>query len=73
MIILDTSIWIEFLKHNSDYFDVIKKQIENRNIYVLECVFAELLQGVKNKREKELIISYWENLAKIEIENIGMY
>lgn len=30
----------------------------------VECIFAELLQGAKNKRERDIIKNYWENLPK---------
>ncbi|GHV72922.1 hypothetical protein AGMMS49940_02240 [Spirochaetia bacterium] len=29
-------------------------------------VFGELLQGVKNKREEEIILDYWKHLPKID-------
>jgi predicted nucleic acid-binding protein len=51
MIILDTSIWIEFLKNNSDYYSKVKDLLENRKVLAIECVFGELLQGAKSKRE----------------------
>ena len=70
MIILDTSIWIEHLKNNPMYFPIIKKYMENREILAVECVFGELLQGVKNKSEKEIILNFWTYLPKENYENI---
>ena len=55
MIILDTTIWIEHLKNNQNYFPKVKELLEKREILAVECVFGELLQGVKNKAEKEII------------------
>jgi len=69
MIILDTSIWIEFLKNNPEYYSKVKDLLENRKVLAIECVFGELLQGAKNKREIEIISLYWENLPKEIIEN----
>jgi predicted nucleic acid-binding protein len=69
MIIPDTSLWIEFLKNNREYFAKVKHLLENQQILAVECIFAELLQGAKNKREIEIISLYWENLPKIKIEN----
>ena len=66
MIIADTSIWIEFLKNNEPYFQKMKKLLENREIIGIECIFGELFQGVKNKREKEIIELYWMNVPKID-------
>ena len=70
MIILDTSIWIEHLRNNPVYFQVIKNYMENREILAVECVFGELLQGVKKQSEKEIIINYWTHLPKEYYENI---
>ena len=69
MIILDTSIWIEFLKNNPEYYSKVKDLLENRKILAIECIFGELLQGAKNKREIEIISLQWENLPKAIIEN----
>ena len=64
MIILDTSVWIEFLKCNQQYFPKIRKLLESGEILAVECVFGELLQGVKNKKEEETVLKYWEHLPK---------
>lgn len=69
MIILDTSIWIEFLKNNPVYYPTVKVLLENRKVLAIECIFGELLQGSKNKREIEVISLYWGNLPKAVIEN----
>lgn len=70
MIILDTSIWIEFLKGNPHYFKVIRQLLENQEVIVIECIFGELLQGAKNKRECEIIKHYWENLPETKHEGL---
>ncbi len=69
MIILDTSIWIEFLKNNPAYYLPVKGLLENRRVLAIECIFGELLQGAKNKREIEVISLYWDNLPKAAMEN----
>jgi len=70
MIILDTSIWIEHLKNNPNYFPKICKLLENGEVLAVECIFGELLQGVKNKNEREIIQKYWKHLPKEKYENI---
>ena len=70
MIILDTSIWIEHLRNNHNYFPIVKKLMENREILAIECVFGELLQGVKNQYERDIIINFWTHLPKEYYENI---
>lgn len=64
MIILDTSVWIEFFKRTPEYFQTITRLLEDQLILAVECIFAELLQGAKNKRERGIIKLYWENLPK---------
>ena len=70
MIILDTSIWIEHLKNNQKFFCKTSKLLENREILAVECIFGELLQGVKDERESEIIKNYWTYLPKKIYENI---
>ena len=70
MIILDTSVWIEFLRNNQNYYPPICKLLESGEILAVECIFGELLQGVKNKKEKEIILNYWKHLPKENYENI---
>jgi len=69
MIILDTSVWIEYFKNNPDFFPKISNLLEINEIYAVECVFGELLQGVKNKKEKEIIQKFWENLPKLNFKH----
>jgi len=37
---------------------------ENREVLAVECIFGELLQGAKNKQEKEIILDFWKYLPK---------
>jgi len=77
LIIFDTSIWIEHLKSNRQYFPITCKLLESGDVLAVECIFAELLQGVKNKNEEETILKFWKHLPKEKYENIlieaGMY
>ncbi|MDR0448383.1 MAG: PIN domain-containing protein [Treponema sp.] len=70
MIILDTTIWIEHLKSNPNYFSIISTLLENREILAVECVFGELLQGAKNDFERDIIWNFWVHLPKEHYENI---
>jgi predicted nucleic acid-binding protein len=70
MIILDTSVWIEHLKSNPNFFIKISNLMESREILAVECVFGELLQGVKIKSEREIILNFWTYLSKEYYEDI---
>lgn len=57
-VVFDTSVWIEFLKGNPEFFRTCQELLENDRVYGLELIFAELLQGAKGKREIEVILAY---------------
>ena len=57
-VVIDTSVWIEYLKGNAEFFDVCQELLENGRVYGLELIFAELLQGAKGKREVDKIITF---------------
>lgn len=69
-IIVDTSVWIEYFKGNEKYFDFIQKLLEKNEIITIELIFAELLQGARNKKETEMLKSYYGLIPKAEIENL---
>jgi predicted nucleic acid-binding protein len=69
-IIADTGIWIEFLKKNDDIFAMIQELLEKNYILAVGCIFGELLQGVKTRREMDIIMEYWKCLPKIDENNI---
>ena len=66
MILVDTSVWIEFFRSNQAIFSVLAPEIERQNALAVECVFGELLQGVQNSRESAIISDYWNNLPRID-------
>lgn len=65
-VLVDTSVWIEFLKGNKDYFAPMIALMENGEIYSLELIFAELRQGVRNTRELNLIINFYSQLRILD-------
>lgn len=62
MVLIDTSVWIEFLRGNEKYFNQVSELLESGNVHSVEPIFGELLQGANNKKEIEIIIAYWNNL-----------
>lgn len=70
MIVADTSIWIDFFRNDLKKSELLIDLIETRQVIMLDCVAGELLQGSKNKREREIIIEYWNNLPKINYDNL---
>ena len=72
MIVLDTSIWIEYFKRNNDYKLIIDNLLRAKKVLAIDFIFGELLQGAR-ENEKETIIGMWEILPKINISGLGFY
>jgi predicted nucleic acid-binding protein len=73
MIVIDTSIWIEFFKGNQPYFDQVSELIDNNDIIGLSPVFGELLQGAKNNNERSIISDFWNNIYKINEDDLFIH
>lgn len=65
-VLIDTSVWIEFLKGNPDYFPPMIALMEEGEIFSLELIFAELLQGVKTTRELNLVTDFYRQLRLLD-------
>jgi predicted nucleic acid-binding protein len=71
MIIVDTSVWIDFFKNTDPGLtSILKKYLKKNHVFAVSAVFGELLQGVRNKREQEIILSFWQNLPKTDETDI---
>lgn len=70
MILADTCIWIKFLKKREPFFSEMRDLLENGQIIGTDFIFGELLQGARDKEEKEIIIGYSTCVKKIEIPEI---
>lgn len=66
MIILDSSVWIEYFKGNEPYYREVQSLIDSQSVCAIEPIFGELLQGAFNKRDRDYIIMYWNYVSKIE-------
>jgi predicted nucleic acid-binding protein len=65
VIILDTSIWIDYLRgKNIAIVKSVTQYLEDEKVIVLSPVFGELLQGVKGTKEESIILTFWENCLK---------
>jgi len=70
MLIIDTSVWIEFFRGKANYHTALLPFIEQGQVLALECVFGELLQGARDERERRVLESFWESLPKAEIQGL---
>jgi hypothetical protein len=44
--------------------------LEQKGIFAVECVFGELLQGVKTDKEQNIIVQYWNHVPKVDCAGI---
>ena len=72
MILMDTSVWIEYLRQNVDYFQDVQSMLARRMIVSVEPIFAELTYGVKNRKDKQMLNSYWQVLPRIDFGSDSM-
>lgn len=72
MILVDTSVWIEFFKQKEPFKATVQSLLKSQMALSIEPVFAELLYGVRMKKEKDIIQSYWQILPRIEFGQDSM-
>ncbi len=70
MLIIDTSVWIEFFRGKAIYHTALLPFIEQGQVLTLECVFGELLQGARDERERRVLERFWESLPKVEVPRL---
>jgi predicted nucleic acid-binding protein len=66
MILCDTSVWIEYFRKRSPYFEILSSMLNKGNVLGLECIFGELLQGVIGKEERKIILECWKCIPHYE-------
>ncbi len=64
MILVDTSVWIQFLRGKQPFLSALTTAMEHQQVLTTACVFGELLQGAKSQRERDILISFWKNLPQ---------
>lgn len=73
MILLDTSIWIEYFKLNKDYLEKIVPLLEQKQVCSIDPIFGELTQGAKSKKEIDFITNHWNNIQLINTPNLFFF
>lgn len=64
MILVDTSVWIDFFRGRPIAFK-LNHLIEQGEIATIGCVWGELAQGARSRQEIEILEGYWNNLPKL--------
>ena len=70
MILVDTSIWIEFLRGKEPIATEMEQLLDGAQVCTIEAIFGELLQGCKNRPETNRVLAYWRDVPHIETDNL---
>lgn len=66
-VIADTCIWIEFFRTRSEISNLLKDLISKNLVVSNGIIIAELLQGVKTSRAKDIVMDTFNVFEYIEI------
>ncbi|NCO68671.1 MAG: PIN domain-containing protein [Nitrospirae bacterium] len=66
-VLVDTSVLIEFLKGNEQYGEEITKLLDENRVFFTGVIIAELLQGLKNMKEKQYLTELITAVNVLEI------
>lgn len=71
MIVADTSIWISFLRQDDQQtYEILKAYLRRDEVYSVTAIFGELYQGVKGKRERDIIDQIYENIPAVTEDHL---
>lgn len=66
-VIVDTSVFIEFLKGNEQYGSEITRLLEKNRVFSTGIIIAELMQGLKNLKEEQYLAELITAVNIVEI------
>ena len=67
MLLVDTSVWISFLRQeDGDIRYILKRYLKKNDAFTVSAVFGELYQGAKSKRERLILEVLWGSLPKVD-------
>jgi predicted nucleic acid-binding protein len=69
LILVDTSIWIEYLRNRPPYKQILGRHLEIGDIVTTGAIFGELLQGARSQKEADGLVAYFNALPQVETGN----
>lgn len=66
-VIADTCIWVEFFRTKSLISDRLRDLISNNFVASVGIIIAELLQGIKTNKEREIVIEIFNTIEYLEV------
>ncbi len=70
MILADTSVWIEFLRGTPAIAGQFADILAEASVLTVEPIFGELLQGARTEYERDVLLGYWRNLPRADIDGL---
>jgi len=69
MILVDTSVWIEFLEGQEHWTkDRLKEKINDREtIGYIDMIFLEIIQGVRERKDREILELKFQSFAELPV------
>jgi predicted nucleic acid-binding protein len=67
MVVLDTSVWIEFLRAREPFYSQVKLLLESGEVLGVSWVFGELLQGARGASDSKTLLGFWDAIPKPEL------
>lgn len=55
LVLIDTSVWIEYFRKKNPVFNQINELAENQRLTSLKLIMAELIQGARSQSEIDVI------------------
>ncbi len=70
MVLVDTSVWIDFFKNKeSAEVNLLQRAIADReDIAICGLILTEVLQGIKTNKEYDLVLESFESLSFLEMD-----
>ncbi len=66
-VLIDTSIWIEYFRGNAQIGEAVDLLIDASSAYITGPIMAELIHGVKNKKQAEELLASLKALPYVDI------
>ncbi|MCC5835214.1 MAG: PIN domain-containing protein [Opitutales bacterium] len=70
MILVDTSVWIEFFEGRSHWTkDRLKEKINDREtIAFINLILLEILQGIRERQDREILEARFDNFVELPVK-----